>query len=73
MRQKKTRLFQNTQEAVTYGENASLDDMSKLVNQLVNSIIGKIADISCEMQFYNEAYHAFNRDEWYQDYCKKRY
>jgi hypothetical protein len=71
MSQKKAQLFQNTQEAVRYGENASLDDMSKLVNQLVNSIIGKMVDITCEVQFYNEAYHAFTKDDWYQEYCKK--
>ena len=62
MSKKKAQLFQNTQEAVAFGENAALEDMTVLVKRLVKIMIGKIADVSFEMQFYNEAYHAFVKD-----------
>ena len=65
------RLFKNTQEAISFGEKASLNDMSVLLRQLVGIMISKIVDISFEMQFYNEAYHAYTKDEWYKQYYKK--
>lgn len=72
MTHKQARLFKNTQEAVAFGEIATLEDMSKLIERLVSIMIGKIADISFEMQFYNEAYHAFTKDQWYESYCKNK-
>jgi len=73
MSKKKAQLFQNTQEAVAFGENATLEEMTVLVRRLVKIMIGKIADVSFEMQFYNEAYHAFVKDEWYESYCKNKH
>ena len=72
MRQKKAQLFQNTQEAVAFGENATLEDMTVLVRRLAKVMIEKIADVSFEVQFYNEAYHAFVKDDWYDCYCKNK-
>jgi hypothetical protein len=45
MSKKKAQLFQNTQESVAFGENATLEDMTVLVRRLVKIMIGKIADL----------------------------
>jgi len=71
MNQKKARLFTNTQEAVAFGEKASLDEMSDLLKKVSNIMISKMADISFELQVYREAHHAFLRDDWYESYCRR--
>ena len=49
MSKKKAQLFQNTQEVLAFGENATLEDKTVLVRGLVKIMIGKIADVSFEM------------------------
>ena len=71
MIKKPAQLFINTQEAVKFGETASIEDMSHLIEKLTTIIIQNIADISVELQLYNEALHAFKKDHWYQAYKNK--
>lgn len=64
------RLFKNTQEAVQFGETASQEDMSDLMKKTFDVTMAYMMDMSFEMQFYNEAYHAFKKDDWYRMYQK---
>ena len=67
---KKSKLFSNTQEAVAYGEIASLEEMILLLKKTANGITAYVLDMSVDIQFFNEAYHAFVKDEWYAAYKK---
>ena len=70
MNQSEKRLFRNTQEAVAFGETATLEEMSVLLKKTYQVLMTYLMDMSFEMQFFDEAYHAFKKDEWYSNYCK---
>ena len=70
MDKKSTRLFQSTQEAVSFGEQATLEDMSQLLRDTYKVLTNHLLQMSFDMQFFDEAYHAFKKDEWYESYQK---
>ena len=67
---KSSQLFKTTQEAVAYGEKASLEEMVVLLKRTGDCVTALVIDLSVEIQLFNEAYHAFRKDEWYQTYQK---
>ncbi len=70
MHKKSSQLFESTQEAVIYGEKASLEEMMVLLKRTGDCVTALIIDLSVEIQLFNEAYHALRKDEWYQTYQK---
>ena len=69
-RQEAYEYYDENIEELPRKEGGSLDDMSKLINRLHKVFRSKIMELSFELQFYNEAYHAFVKDEWYEEYYK---
>lgn len=63
-------IFQNTQEALAYGERArkaqSLKAMEELLRKIPSIMLQYVVNINYNIQLFSEALHAFNNDEWYQ-------
>jgi hypothetical protein len=59
-------VFENTREAIEFGENANLEEMKGLFERLSKVFMQEQIFINFNIQVVGEAVHAFNRDEWYE-------
>ena len=73
---KSPHLFPNTEEAVEFGKRArelkSPDMMMCLFSDFYKQTLQVASNISFNIQMFNEAYHAFISDEWYETYLKNQ-
>lgn len=58
-------IFENTEEAVEFGEKANIDEMKGLFERLSKVFIQEQIFLNFNIQVVGEAVHAFNKDEWY--------
>lgn len=58
-------IFENTKEAIVYGENANIDEMKELFEKLAKVFMQEIVFLNFNIQMVGEAIHAYKRDEWY--------
>ena len=58
-------IFENTEEAVEFGERANLEQMKGLFEKLAKVFINENIFLNFNIQVVGEAVHAFNKDEWY--------
>ena len=58
-------IFENTEEAVEFGERANLEQMKGLFEKLAKVFINENIFLNFNIQVIGEAVHAFNKDEWY--------
>ena len=58
-------IFENTEEAVEFGEKANLEEMKGLFERLSKVFIQEQIFLNFNIQVVGEAVHAFNKDEWY--------
>ena len=59
-------VFENTQQAIEFGEKANLEDMKGLFEKLAKVFINENIYLNFNIQVVGEAVHAFNKDEWYE-------
>jgi hypothetical protein len=59
-------VFENTKEAIEFGENAKLEEMKGLFEKLAKVFINQNIFLNFNIQMVGEAVHAFNKDEWYE-------
>ncbi len=58
-------IFENTKEAIEFGEKANIDEMKGLFEKLAKVFINENIFLNFNIQVVGEAVHAFNKDEWY--------
>jgi len=58
-------IFENTQEAVKYGEKANLDDIKGLFDKLAKVFLQETVFLNFNIQMVTESIHAYKKDEWY--------
>ena len=58
-------IFENTQEAIKFGENANLEEMKELFEKLSKVFMQEQIFLNFNIQVIGEAVHAFKGDEWY--------
>jgi len=58
-------IFENTKEAIKFGENADLEDMKGLFEKLAKVFINESIFLNFNIQMVGEAIHVYKRDEWY--------
>ena len=58
-------IFENTKEAIEFGERANLEQMKGLFEKLAKVFINENIFLNFNIQVIGEAVHAFNKDEWY--------
>lgn len=58
-------IFENTKEAIEFGESADLEQMKGLFEKLTKVFINQNIFLNFNIQVVGEAVHAFNKDEWY--------
>ena len=59
-------IFENTQEAIAYGEKANLEDMTGLFEKLAKVFINESIFLNFNIQMMNESVHAYQKDAWYE-------
>jgi len=59
-------IFENTKEAIEFGENADLEQMKGLFERLSKVFMQEQIFLNFNIQVVGEAVHAFKRDEWYE-------
>ena len=59
-------IFENTKEAIEFGEKANIDEMKGLFEKLAKVFINENIFLNFNIQVVGEAVHAFNKDEWYE-------
>ena len=59
-------IFENTQEAIEFGEKADLEEMKGIFEKLAKVFIQEQIFLNYNIQVVGEAVHAFNKDEWYE-------
>ena len=58
-------IFDNTKEAIEFGEKATIEEMKGLFERLAKVFINESIFLNFNIQVVGEAVHAFNKDEWY--------
>ena len=59
-------IFENTKEAIEFGEKANIEEMKGLFERLAKVFINENIFLNFNIQVVGEAVHAFNKDEWYE-------
>lgn len=59
------RLFKNSQEAIQYGETATIGDIIKLYGTLSKIHSQHIVNVNTNTQLFQECLHAFEKSDWY--------
>ena len=58
-------IFDNTKEAIEFGEKATIEEMKGLFERLAKVFINENIFLNFNIQMVGEAIHAYKRDEWY--------
>lgn len=59
------RLFKNSQEAIKYGETATISDIITLYSTLSKIHAQHIVNVNTNTQLFQECLHAFEKSDWY--------
>ncbi len=59
-------IFENTQQAVAFGENANLEEMKGLFEKLAKVFMHQNIFLNFNIQMMNESLHAYKKDDWYE-------
>ena len=59
-------VFENTKEAIEFGENANLEQMKGLFEKLAKVFINESIFLNFNIQMMNESVHAYQKDAWYE-------
>ena len=58
-------IFENTEEAIEFGEKAKLEEMKVLFEKLAKVFMEEMIFLNFNIQMVGEAIHAYKKDEWY--------
>lgn len=58
-------IFENTKQAIEFGENANLEDMKGLFEKLAKVFMQEQIFLNFNIQMMNESVHAYKKDDWY--------
>lgn len=59
-------IFQNTKEAIAFGEKATIDEMKGLFEKLAKIFMQENIFLNFNIQMVSESVHAYKRDDWYE-------